>query len=261
MPVGAAAVARADTEQQFFQRGDDQQREFAFELALTDQRHGHIFGLGRQAAAADPEDDREQPEDRRKEMRNPVRQAERIDAVAAIEHHVGQIGTAEEHAEHRPRFAAAVERDQLAFDHMILKPAARDEFEHALQRLDRIALGAKIERDEVGLAVGKHRDRRRRAAEMVARINFGQRGLDGAVAAVDHDDARADHRHGANGLFDLIDVLDLIMKDVGVRRAIFANPRQQRAVARGAWIRKERDACHISLKSLYSTGSKDRPLT
>ena len=70
-------------------------------------------------------------------MRQAVGQAERIDAVAAIEHHVSQIGTAQEHAEHRT-VAAAVERDELPFDHMILEPTIRHEFDDALERLDRI---------------------------------------------------------------------------------------------------------------------------
>src|SRR3546814_4680829 len=41
-----------------------------------------------------------------------------------------------------------------------------DQLDDALQRLDRIALGAEVERNQIGLAVRKHRDRRRRTAEM-----------------------------------------------------------------------------------------------
>src|SRR3546814_8320678 len=81
-------VAGADAEQQLFERGDDQQREFALEFALADQRHRHRLRLGRQPAAAEAKDDREQGERRRKEVRDAVGQPERIDAVAAIEHHV-----------------------------------------------------------------------------------------------------------------------------------------------------------------------------
>src|SRR3546814_16054076 len=81
-----------------------------------------------------------------------VGQAERIDAVPAIEHDVGEIGPAQKHAEHRP-LAAAVERDELALDHMILDPAAFDQLDDALERLDRIALGPESERDQLGLAV------------------------------------------------------------------------------------------------------------
>src|SRR3546814_2812088 len=92
-------------------------------------------------------------------MRYAVRQAERIDAIPAIKHHIGKIGAAQKHAEHRP-LAAAVERDQLALDHMIVDMAASDQLDHALERLDRIAGGAEVERDQIGLAVGQHRDGR-----------------------------------------------------------------------------------------------------
>ena len=80
---------------------------------------------------------------------------------------------------------------------------------------------------------------------MAARIKFGQRRLYRAVSAVDDDDARRDHRHRADRFADLVDVLDFVMEDVGMRRAIFANLRQQGTVARRTWIRKERDAGHI----------------
>src|SRR3546814_6652027 len=86
---------------------------------------------------------------------------------------------------------------------MILEPAAPDQLDDALQRLDRIALGAEVERDQICLAVRKHRDRRRRTAEMTARIRFGERRLDRAVAAVDDDDARVHHRHRADRFADL----------------------------------------------------------
>src|SRR3546814_10171593 len=103
------------------------------------------------------------------EVRDAVGQAERIDAVPAIEHDVGEIGPAQKHAEHRP-LAAAVERDELALDHMILDPAAFDQLDDALERLDRLALGTEIERDQIGIAVRQHRDRLWRTAEMAARI-------------------------------------------------------------------------------------------
>src|SRR3546814_18992293 len=69
-----------------------------------------------------------------------VGQAERIDAVPAIEHDVGEIGPAPKHAEHRP-LAAAVERDELALDHLILHPAAFTEFADAPERLASTHLG------------------------------------------------------------------------------------------------------------------------
>src|SRR3546814_10097295 len=83
-----------------------------------------------------------------------------------------------------------------------------------------IALGAEVERNQIGLAVRKHRDRRRRTAEMTARIKFGERRLDRAVAAVDDDAARGPHRHRADRFADLVDVLNLLVKGVGMRGAI-----------------------------------------
>src|SRR3546814_18262951 len=79
--------AGANAEQQLLERRHNEEREFALELALADQRHGHRLGLGRQPAAADAEDDSEQREHRGEEMRYAVGQTTRIDAVAAIEHH------------------------------------------------------------------------------------------------------------------------------------------------------------------------------
>src|SRR3546814_15592740 len=87
---------------------------------------------------------------------------------------------------------------------MILDPAAFDQLDDALERLDRIALGTEIERDQIGLAVRQHRDRRRRTAEMAARIEFGQRRLHRAATAVDRDDTTTDHRAGADRLAALV---------------------------------------------------------
>ncbi len=44
-----------------------------------------------------------------------------------------------------------------------------------LERGDRVALRAKVERDEIGLAIGQHRDRRRRSVEIGSRVKLGQR--------------------------------------------------------------------------------------
>src|SRR3546814_5965186 len=65
--VRAMGFAGANAEQQLLERRHNEEREFALELALADQRHGHRLGLGRQPAAADAEDDREQREHRRSE--------------------------------------------------------------------------------------------------------------------------------------------------------------------------------------------------
>src|SRR3546814_12005140 len=87
---------------------------------------------------------------------------------------------------------------------MILDPAAFDQLDDALERLDRIALGTEIERDQIGLAVRQHRDRRRRTAELAARIEFGQRRLHLAVVDVDRDDASRDQSDSSDSLAEHI---------------------------------------------------------
>ena len=60
-----------------------------------------------------------------------------------------------------------------------------------LERLDRVTLGAQIERDEVRLPVRKDGHGRRSVHKMAAIVNLGQSRLDGAVAAIDDQHLRA----------------------------------------------------------------------
>ena len=106
-----------------------------------------------------------------------------------------------------------------------------------LQRVERVADRAKIERDQIGLAVGQHRHGRRRFAKMRAVIEFGQRRLYRAVAAVDDENLGAHPRDRAQRLPDLA--------------------RQQRAVAGRQRIGEERDPRHQ--RAATATGLKDSP--
>ena len=100
-----------------------------------------------------------------------------------------------------------------------------------LERVDRVAARAEVQRDEVGLAARKHRDRRRLVAEMAAIVKLGQRRLDRPVAAVDDQHLGPHLRDGPHRLADLVGVLDLIVEDVRVVGAIFADARQLRDIA------------------------------
>ncbi|BAV65782.1 hypothetical protein SCLO_1027420 [Sphingobium cloacae] len=82
------------------------------------------------------------------------------------------------------------------------------------------------------------------ALEMRALIEFGQRRLHGAVTAVDDDDGGIDAGDGLQRPADLVDMLHLIMEDVGIAGAIAAHARQGLPVARGFGIGQERDADH-----------------
>ena len=68
-------------------------------------------------------------------------------------------------------------------------------------------------------------------AEMAAIVEFGQRRLDGAVAAVDDEHLGLDPGDRRHRLADLVGMLDLIMEDVGVLGAKGADPRQLSQIA------------------------------
>ncbi len=114
--------------------------------------------------------------------------------------------------------------------------ARLDDPEDLLQRADRVAGRAKVLRDEVRLAVRKHRHRRNGAVEMVAVVDFRQRGLHGSVAAVDDEHRRlhaGDHRQR---LRHLGDVVHLVVEDVGMIRDEAPDPGKRIAVARRAGV-------------------------
>ena len=177
-------------------------------------------------------------------MAQAIGKAQRINLVAAIEHIVGQARAAQEHAQHRAAADLPIRQgDKLPRDDMIVHARFGDGHD-PLQRLDRVAMDAQVQRDQVGLAIGQHRDRRHPAFEMLALIEFGQRCLYCPVAAIDDDDDRIDAGDGLERPADLFDMLHFIMEDVGVARAIAAHARKRLPVARGFGIGQEGDANH-----------------
>ena len=150
-------------------------------------------------------------------------------------------------------------RDQLARDRIGGKIVGSRKLDQPLERLDRIAPRAKVERNEIGLAARQHRDRRRAVAEMAAVVELGQRRLDGAVAAVDRQHLRPDPGDRLHRLADLARVLDLIVEDVGVIGAIFADARQLGDIAASTWDwtarRSGRAACRRTPASSHEPAS------
>ena len=105
------------------------------------------------------------------------------------------------------------------------------QLDQPLESRNRIAASAEVERDEVGLAARKDRDGRRLVLEMPAVVEFGQRRLDRPVAAVDDQHLRPDTGDDPHGVADLARFLDLVVEDVRVGIAIFADLRQLRDVS------------------------------
>ena len=100
---------------------------------------------------------------------------------------------------------------------------------------------AEVERDEIGLAAGQHRDRRRGVAEMAAIVELGQHRLDRSVAAVDRQHRGLDAGDGPHRLADLVGALDLIVENVGMLGAEGADARQLGKVARRLGIADQGD--------------------
>src|SRR6185436_5470719 len=78
----------------------------------------------------------------------------------------------------------------------------------------------------------------------------------GAVPAVDHQHLRLHERDGLQRHPDLIDVLDLVMKDILMLGAKAPDPREQRPVAARLRVGKERDPRHGGQDD---TGRNDPP--
>ena len=152
-------------------------------------------------------------------------------------------------------------RDHLAPDDAIVDLAGFRDFDHPFERDDRIARRAEIERDQIGLTVGQHRHRRRRAVEMIAVIELGQQRLHRAVAAIDDQHLRPDAGEGLQRRFDLVDAFDFVMKQLGMRGAEAADTRQLRAITRRAWIGQQRDPDHPCHFSAVATGLTLAPWT
>ena len=165
-------------------------------------------------------------------MAERIGQPERVDALAAIHHDIGQPGPAEEHSDHRPALVGAARQcDQLAHDD-VRAELALGEVEQALKRRDRVTVRAKVERDKVGLAARQHCYWGRIAGEMLAVVKLGQRRLDGAVAAVDDQQLGLDPGDRRHRFADLVGALDFVMEQVGMRVAKGADLRQLGDIAR-----------------------------
>src|SRR5918993_4625772 len=109
-------------------------------------------------------------------MTEAVWKSQRIDLVAAVEHRVGKAGAAQEHANDRPRRWIGTKSDELA-GHNVRAEVRLGKRHQPVERRNGVALRAKVERDEVRLAVRQHRDRRRTVFEMAAVMDFGKRFL------------------------------------------------------------------------------------
>src|SRR5688572_24790282 len=85
-------------QQQLFERGDEQKGEAAGDGPALPDADAERPRFGREEAGAQPEHLAQYDGDGGDEMADPVGQAERVNPFAAVEHDVGQAGTAEEHA-------------------------------------------------------------------------------------------------------------------------------------------------------------------
>ena len=102
-----------------------------------------------------------------------------------------------------------------------------------------------VERAERAERTREEEARRRVAEEVVALVKLGQRGLDGAVAAVDHDRLRLHPGDRPHCQGDLADILHLVVEDVLVLGAEGPDARQERPVAGRPGIGEKRDRGHL----------------
>jgi len=103
-------------------------------------------------------------------MGSGIGQSQRVYLVTAVENELRQSRTAQKHAEHDLAVLAAIGKcDQLPVDQMFVQ-IMFGQFDNPFQRLERIAFGSQIQRDQVGLAIGKHGNRGRIVPEMTALV-------------------------------------------------------------------------------------------
>ena len=88
-----------------------------------------------------------------------------------------------------------------------------------------VLVGAYARLERVDVAGIFRRDWRWSVAEMSAIVELGQRRLHRSVAAVDREHLRAHLGDRLHRLTDLVGVLDLVVEDVRVIRAIGTDPR------------------------------------
>ena len=82
----------------------------------------------------------------------PLGRPERVNLVPAVEHRVGKARAAKEHADHRAVVLAMPKGDQLARDRIRRKIVGPRKADQPLERRDRVAARAEVDRDEIGLA-------------------------------------------------------------------------------------------------------------
>jgi hypothetical protein len=150
----------------------------------------------------------------------------------------------------------ARQRDQLA-GHQVRNQVGPGDIDQALQCLDRITHGAKVQGDEVGLATGQHGDRRCLVAEMAAIVDFSQHRLDRAVAAIDGEHGGTDAGDGPHRLADLVGAFDFVVEDIGMIGAKGADARELGKVARRLRIA---DQCDPGPRHQPATELTPRPL-
>ena len=109
------------------------------------------------------------------------------------------------------------------------------------QRFQRVTFRTQIEGNQVGLAIGQHRDGRRRPLKMPTMVQFGQSGLHGTIAAIDDEHLWLHAGNHFQRFGDLANLFDFVMEYIRIFRAIVSNRRQQRPVAGGIGVRKKRD--------------------
>ena len=151
----------------------------------------------------------------------------------------------------------ARQRDQLARDDVRGK-VGLGELEQPLERVDRVAVAPRSSAMRLVLPLGSTATGGGDVAEMAAIVEFGQRRLDGAVAAVDDQHLGLDPGDRRHRLADLVGALDLIMEDVGMLGAKGADARQLGEVARRLGVRQK------AIRGRFiscSRGPTDRPCT
>ena len=180
-------------------------------------------------------------------MAQPIRQPERVDFIAAEQDVVGKSGPTEEHTEDGSFRSAVGQRNQLA-RHNMRTHVLRDDLQYLLQRRNRMTDRAKVERNQIGLAVREHGDRWRNRADfaaiMAALIEFSERGLHRAVAAVDHQHSGLHPGNGAKRHRHFRHILHLIVEDIGMGGDKVPHARQHRPIAGRTRIGQQRDQGH-----------------
>ncbi len=228
-------------EQQLFQRGHEQEGETTGNRTLAADADAQRRRLGRKEAGAKTEYLAKHHRDRGDKVADAIRQAQRINALAAIEHDIGKAGATQEHADHGRNPAFPARKGNQLPRHQMWGQVGAGDIQQTFQRLYRIALGTQIKRDEVGLAAGKDRNRRSSTLEMSAVIQLGQCSLDGPVATVDGKNGGRNAGDRPHRFANLVGTFHLIMEDVGMLGAKGADTRKLGKIPRRPGVAQQGD--------------------